>query len=297
MSRPATPAAARLGAAGLVVMSSLSAQLGAAYAFHLFDITSTTMTAWIRNTVGAALLMGLLLARRGSLRGLDGRAVVVLGVILAAMNASFYEGLHRLPLGDGVAIEFTGPIVVAAVAGRNRRHLLWVALAAAGVLAISRPGPAHLDYAGILFMFGAATFWGLYVLAGRRVATAGRTADTLALAMAVAAGALLVPAFARSAPTLADPRVLGLGVVVGFLSSAIPYSVELVAMKRVPPAIFGILLSLQPLSAGLIGDVVLGQRVSAVELAGFCLVVAASLGVTLTAGPDEPAAEGELLVT
>ena len=287
----------RLGAAGLVVLSSLSAQLGAAYAFHLFAFTSTSMAAWLRNLVGAAVLGAIVLARRGSFRGLNVRAALGLGFILGGMNATFYEGLLRLPLGDGVAIEFTGPIVVAALLARSRRHLLWVALAAAGVLAASRPGPDHLNFAGVAFMLAAATFWGLYVLLGRRVATGGRRSDTLAFAMAFSALFLTVPAFARSAPTLADPRVLGLGVLIGVLSSAIPYSVELLAMARVPPAIFGVLLSLQPLSAGLIGLVVLHQRISLVEAIGFVLVVTASLGVTLSASPATVVAEAEIVST
>jgi inner membrane transporter RhtA len=292
---PPIPVATRLGAAGLVVLSSFSAQLGAAYAFGLFNMTSPTMAAWIRNTVGASVLIAIVLARRGSLRGVNPRAVVAMGIVLGGMNATFYEGLQRLPLGDGVAIEFSGPIVVAALTATRRRHLVWVALAAAGVLAISRPGPAHLNYAGMAFMLMAAMFWGIYVLLGRRIATGGRRADTLALAMGFSAVFLTLPAFARSVSTLLDPRVLALGALVGVLSSAIPYSVELMAMERVPPAIFGVLLSLQPLSAGLIGLAVLGQRITPLELAGFCLVVAASLGVTFGAGARDPAPEGDLL--
>ena len=293
----AASATARLGAAGLVVLSSLSAQLGAAYAFHLFDYTSPSMAAWIRNLVGAAILGSLVVVRRGSFRGLNLKAALGLGFILGGMNATFYEGLLRLPLGDGVAIEFSGPIVVAALLARSRRHLLWVALAAAGVIAASRPGPDHLNFAGVGFMLAAATFWGLYVLLGRRVALGGRRADTLAFAMAFSTLFLTIPAFVRSGPTLVEPRVLGLGVLVGLLSSAIPYSIELIAMERVPPAIFGVLLSLQPLSAGLIGLVVLHQGVSLQEAIGFCLVVGASLGVTLSASPRDIAAEGEIVAT
>lgn len=278
-------------------MSSVSAQVGAAYAFGLFRLTSPTMAAWLRNVVGASVLMGLMLARRGSWRRLNVRAAVAMGVILGGMNSTFYEGLLRLPLGDGVAIEFTGPILVAAISARNRRHLVWVALAAAGVLAISRPGPSHLNYLGMVFMLMAASFWGVYILVGRRIATGGRSSDTLAMAMAFSALFLTLPAVLRSASTLGDVRVLGLGVLVGVVSSAIPYSIELVAMGRVPPAIFGVLLSLQPLSAALVGLALLGQRVSAPELVGFLLVVTASLGVTFGKPPEAAPADSELLAT
>jgi inner membrane transporter RhtA len=278
-------------------MSSLSAQVGAAYAFGLFRLTSPTMAAWLRNVVGASVLLGLMLARRGSWRSLNVRPAVAMGLILGGMNATFYEGLMRLPLGDGVAIEFTGPILVAAISARSRRHLVWVALAAGGVLAISRPGPSHLNYLGMLFMLMAATFWGVYILVGRRIATGGRSSDTLAMAMAFSALFLALPAFFRSATTLSDPRVLGLGVLVGVVSSAIPYSIELVAMGRVPPAIFGVLLSLQPLSAAVVGLVLLGQRVSVLELAGFLLVVTASVGVTFGKTTEAPPVDSELLAT
>lgn len=299
MTQPLRPAPdpARLGAAGLVVVSSLSAQFGATFAFHLFSLTSPTLAAWLRNVVGAAVLVTLVVVRGGSLRGIRLPVAIALGVVLGGMNAMFYEGLLRLPLGDGVAVEFTGPIAVAALLSRNRQHLLWVALAAAGVLAIARPGPSHLNYAGMGFMLLAATFWGLYILVGRRVAVGGRRSDSLAVAMAFSAIFLTLPALFRSAPTVTDPRVLGLGLLVGVLSSAIPYSIELMAMQRVPPAIFGVLLSLQPLSAGLVGLVVLGQRVSLLELVGFVLVVCASLGVTLTAPAEDAPMKGELLPT
>ncbi|MGI8608773.1 MAG: EamA family transporter [Candidatus Dormibacteria bacterium] len=295
--RPAglAPDPARLGAAGLVVVSSLSAQLGATYAFRLFSLTSPTTAAWLRNLVGAGVLVALVLLRGGSLRGIRVPVALGLGVILGSMNATFYEGLLRMPLGDGVAVEFTGPIAVAALLGGSRRHLVWVALAAAGVLCIARPGPQHLSYAGMGFMLLAATFWGLYILVGRRVAVGGRRSDSLAVAMAFSAVFLTAPALLRSAPSLTDPRVLGLGLLVGIVSSAIPYSIELMAMQRVPPAIFGVLLSLQPLSAGLVGLVILGQKISALELVGFLLVVCASLGVTLGSPAAEPAPEGELL--
>jgi inner membrane transporter RhtA len=162
-----------------------------------------------------------------------------------------------------------------------RRELLWVALAAAGVLAISHPGPDHLSYSGMGFVLLAGACWGAYILVGRRVAIGGRRSDTLALAMVASAAVLVVPALYQAAPALTQPRFLALGVGVGILSSAIPYSVELMAMERVPPTVFGVLLSLQPFMAALMGLVVLGQHVSALEAAGLALVMTASIGVTV----------------
>jgi inner membrane transporter RhtA len=275
----------RFSAAGLVVASAFSAQLGAALVVHLFSIASPAMAAFIRNLVGAAALMALLVLRRGTLRGISLRATLALGLILGVMNASFYYGIARLPLGDAVSVEFMGPITVAALTSAARRDLFWVALAALGVLAISHPGPDHLSYSGLGFILTAAACWGAYILVGRRVATGGRRAETLAAAMAASAALLLLPALFQSAPSLLNPAFLGLGAAVGILSSAIPYSVELVAMARVPPTVFGVLLSLQPLMAAVMGFLVLGQRVSTLEAIGFVLVVSASIGATLLAAP------------
>jgi inner membrane transporter RhtA len=270
-------------AAGLVVASAFSAQLGAAFAVGLISSSTPAMAAMLRNLVGALILMGLLGARRGSLRDLRWPPALALGLILGVMNTSFYAAIARLPLGDAVAVEFAGPIAVAALTSSARRELLWVALAAAGVLAISHPGPDHLSYAGLGFVLLAGTCWGAYILVGRSVAIGGRRSDTLALAMVASAAVLVVPALYQAAPALSQPRFLALGISVGILSSAIPYSVELMAMERVPPTVFGVLLSLQPFMAALMGLVVLGQHVSALEAAGLALVMAASIGVTLSA--------------
>lgn len=282
--------AGRLAAPGLVICSSVAAQSGAAYAVQLVALSGPVLAAWIRNSVGAAVLLTLFLVRRGGLSGIRWRVALGYGALLAVMNTSFYFGIQRLPLGDAVAVEFVGPITVAAATTRSRRDLVWVGLAAAGVMAIVRPGPAHLSYAGLAFILIAAACWASYILLGRRLATGARRADTLAAAMTISALLLLLPALSRSAGLLGDPRVLGLGVLVGLVSSAIPYSVELLALGRVTPHVFGILLSLQPMMAGLMGFLILGQRPQPLDYLGFLLVVAASAGVTLTATADRPPA-------
>lgn len=278
-------------AVGLVVASTISAQLGAAYATRLFLLTSPVTASWMRNVVSAVALLLLLVLRRGSLRGINPRAAVALGLILGLMNTAFYYAIALLPLGDAVAVEFTGPILVAGLLSPRRRDLVWVGAAALGVIAISRPGPDHLDYGGLTWVLLAGACWAFYVLVGRRVATGGRQADTLAVAMVVAAAGLTAPALVASAPTLANPQVLAMGALVGILSSAIPYSVELLAMQRIPSYVFGVLLSLHPLMGVLIGAIVLSQAIGILEAVGLALVVTASLGVTLGGSPDEPLGE------
>jgi inner membrane transporter RhtA len=286
---PDHPVRGRLTAVGLVVGSAFSAQLGAAFAVGLIRASTPAMAAMVRNLVGAVVLMALLGLRGGSLRGISWRPAVLLGVILGVMNTAFYAGIERLPLGDAVAVEFIGPVAVAAITSSRRRELIWVALATLGVLAISHPGPDHLSYEGVAYILVAATCWGAYILVGRRVALGGRRADTLAVAMVFSAAVLVVPALLQAAPVLTSTHFLLLAVGVGVLSSAIPYSVELMAMERVPPTIFGVLLSLQPFMAALMGLVVLGQHISLLEGGGLVLVMVASVGVTL--GGGEPTAE------
>ena len=271
----------RLAAAGLVVLSTVSAQLGAAYATRLFLLTAPVTASWMRNVVSASALLLLLVARRGSLKGVRPGYAIALGLILGLMNTAFYYAIALLPLGDAVAVEFTGPIVIAGILSPRRRDLGFVLMAAVGVVAISHPGPDHLSYAGLAWVLGAGTCWALYVLVGRRVATGGRQADTLAMAMVVAATFLTAPALIGGGSTLANPTVLLMGVLVGILSSAIPYSVELLAMQRIPSYVFGVLLSLHPLMGALIGAVVLSQAVTPLDAVGFALVVAASIGITL----------------
>jgi inner membrane transporter RhtA len=267
-----------------VVGSAFSAQLGAAFAVGLIRASTPSMAAMVRNLVGALVLVALLGLRGGSLRGISWRPAILLGVILGVMNTAFYSGIERLPLGDAVAVEFIGPVAVAAITSSARRELVWVALAALGVIAISHPGPDHLSYEGLAYILVAAACWGAYIMVGRRVALSGRRADTLALAMVFSAAVLVVPALLQSAPALTSTRFLALAAGVGVLSSAIPYSVELMAMERVPPTIFGVLLSLQPFMAALMGLMVLSQHISLLEGAGLVLVIIASMGVTLGGG-------------
>jgi inner membrane transporter RhtA len=288
---PAGASRQKLIAAGLVVLSTVSAQLGAAYATRLFLLTSPVTASWLRNVVSASALLLLLAARRGSLRRIRPTHAIALGVILGVMNTAFYYGIALLPLGDAVAVEFTGPIVIAGILSPRRRDLLWVGMAAVGVVAISKPGPDHLNYIGLAWVLGAGACWALYVLVGRRVATSGRQADTLAAAMVVAAAMLTVPAAWQSGGTLSNPTVLGMGLLVGILSSAIPYSVELLAMKRIPSFVFGVLLSLHPLMGALVGAIVLSQGVHPLEAVGFALVIGASIGATLRSQPEPALAE------
>jgi inner membrane transporter RhtA len=211
------------------------------------------------------------------------------GVVLGAMNITFYEALHRIPLGIAVTIEFVGPLTVAIGGSRRRLDLVWVAIAAAGIIALTRGGSHHLDGLGVAFALIAGGMWGCYILLSARVGRAFGGGTGLALSMCVAAVVALPVGVAQGGSHLLDGHVLVAGAAVGILSSVIPYSFELEALRRIVPHVFGVLMSLEPAVAAIAGLVVLGQHLSARALLGIALVVIASVGAS-RGTPGEPVA-------
>jgi inner membrane transporter RhtA len=255
-----------------------SVQFGAALARTLFDEAGPGGTVFIRVAV-AALLLALLW--RPPIRGHDRddwRLVIGFGVSLAVMNFFFYEALDRIPLGLAVTFEFVGPLAVAIAGSRRRLDLVWVALAAVGIVMIAAPGAGDLDALGILYALIAGAAWAAYILLSARTGRAFPGGTGLALAMCVAA-ALLVPVGVGAAgDALLDAEVLLVGAGVAVLSSVIPYSAEFEALRLMPEHVFGILLSLEPAVAALAGYLVLDQDLGPRELAGIAFVMAATAG-------------------
>jgi inner membrane transporter RhtA len=206
---------------------------------------------------------------------------VAFGLVLAGMNLTFYNALHRIPLGIAVSIEFLGPLAVAVGGSRRLIDLLWVVLAAVGILALTRGGTHHLSGVGILFALTAGILWACYILLNARVGRAFEGGTGLALAMCVASVAALPDGVIDGGGHLLELRSLVLGTAVGMLSSAIPYSFELEALRRIAVNVFGVLMSLEPAMAALAGFIVLGQGLSPRELIGIALVVAGSTGASL----------------
>lgn len=207
------------------------------------------------------------------------------GLVLAGMNASFYQALDRLPQGAAVTIEFTGPLALSLCLSRRRRDLVWVVLAAAGVLALGRGGLHRLDGVGVLFALAAAACWAAYILLSRRVGQHFAGLDGLLLASVVAAVAVLPLALTAAGSRLLDPTVLAVGLAVAVLSSALPYALELQALRTLDERTFGVLMSAEPAVAALVGLVVLGQRLQSVQVVGVALVALASAGSTLRTTP------------
>jgi len=281
------PAAGTLGAApapALVLLGIVSVQLGSALAKHLFRAVGSLGTVALRLFFAAAVLM---LLWRPSLRMNRRTWTVVLsyGVILGLMNLCFYLALARIPLGIAVTIDFLGPLAVALAGSRRWLDAVWALLAAGGVVLLMEGG-GDLNLVGFLFALAAATCWGLYILLGAALGRHTTEGNGLALGMTVAALVAVPFGVADSGTALIQPWVLVEGLGVAMLSSVIPYSLDLEALRKLPPRVFGILMSLEPAMAALIGLVVLRESLHWSQWIAVLCVVAASAGATRGARPD-----------
>ncbi|NHN54922.1 EamA family transporter [Calidifontibacter sp. DB0510] len=264
----------------LVLAAVVSVQFGGALAATLIPVVGPVGSVALRLAI-SALVLGVI--ARPALRGRshrDWQVVLAYGATLAAMNLSFYAALERLPIGVTVTIEFVGPLVLAACLSRSARDVIAVLAAAAGVLlisgAVSTPW-SQLDGVGIGLALLAGALWAAYILTSGWTGARFADLDGLAIALCVGAVVLTPIAVALTGSRLWHGEVLLKGLGIAMLSSLVPYSLELIALRRLPARVFGVLLSLEPAAAALAGLLVLGQRLSGLELAGMALVVAASV--------------------
>jgi inner membrane transporter RhtA len=281
---------ARSPSYGLVVAGIASVQFGAALATTLFARIGPGGAVLLRLLTASVILLIIFRPRVRVRTRRELLLAALFGVVLAAMNLTFYEAIHRIPLGIAVTIEFIGPLVVAVAGSRQRVDLVWVGLAAAGIVALTH-GDAHgLNTLGVVLALVAGCMWGTYILVNARVGRAFEGGTGLALAMCVATVLALPFGVIEGGAHLIQPRSLALGAAVGILSSAIPYSFEMEALRRMATSVFGVLMSLEPAMAALAGFIVLGQGLSGRELAGIALVVVASVGASRRArqAPIDP---------
>jgi inner membrane transporter RhtA len=208
----------------------------------------------------------------------DLRLAGAFGVALGLMNWSTYEAIGRIPLGIAVTIGFTGPLLVAVIGSRRPLDGVWIALAAAGIVLLVDPRGGSMNAAGVGFAFAAAACWMAYIYLSKRTGSAFLDGSGLALAMAVGALIVLPVGVIQANGALDEPDLLGSALVVALASSVLPYSLELEALRRLPEAVFGVLMSLDPAVAALAGFVVLDQDLGARELLAIAMVVAASAG-------------------
>ena len=281
-------AADSVPSAALVLGAVASVQTGASLAKSLFDDVGPGGTVLLRVLL-AAIVLGAIWrpALRGRTRS-ELWLVFWFGLSLAGMNFAFYSALDRIPLGIAVTIEFAGPLGVAVIGSRRALDLLWVALAAAGILLLADLGGGGTDVTGVALALLAGAFWGAYILLSARTGQVFPGGGGLSLAMIVASVSLLPFGIAQGGAELLDPTVLGIGLGVAMLSSAIPYSLELEALRRLPARVFGVLMSLEPAMAALAGFVVLGEVLGAREIVAVGLVVVASMGAARAARGTPP---------
>jgi inner membrane transporter RhtA len=278
----------RASAVGLVFAAACSVQGGAAVAKSLFPQLGPPGVVFLRLLFGSAALWAIARPQLRHRRRADLRLIAALGVVLVSMNITFYEALARVPLGIAVTVEFVGPLAVAVLGSRKAVDLLWVALAGAGVGLLADGGGTAVRPFGIVLAATAGFFWALYILIGVRVGRAFSGATGLAPAMAL--GALLMAPWGilSAGHHLRDAQLVGAAVGVGLLSSALPWSLELEALRRLPPHVFSVVLSLEPALAALAGFVFLHEHLHTRAWVAIALVMLASAGAAGRHVPPVP---------
>lgn len=294
--RGAEPSGPGVAPVGLVLGSVCSVQIGAAIAKGLFEDLGPAGTVFLRTAFAALVLIAIwrpwraLRTARLSPDPAERGSVPLLfafGLALAIMNLCFYEALSRIPLGVAVTLEFTGPLGVAIAGSRRALDVLWVALAAAGILLLAPLGrlfgesTGGVDPVGAGLALLAGAFWAAYILLSGRTGRAYPGGTGLAFAMGISTVLLLPVGLMDAGASLLDPVLLAAGFGVAMLSSAIPYSLEIEALRRLPARVFGVLMSLEPAVGAAAGFVVLGEVLNARSAAAIALVVAASAGASL----------------
>jgi inner membrane transporter RhtA len=271
-----------LGPVGLVLAAGVSVQFGAALAVTLIPRAGALGVVSLRLAVAAVVLLAVCRPRlRGHSRA-DWGTILAFGAAMAAMNGLYYQAVARIPLGAAVTLEVLGPLALSVLASRRAVNLLWAALALGGVFLLSGGAVGSLDPVGAAFAVGAGAMWALYIVFSARTGRRFPQADGLALAMGVGALLFLPLGIAESGSKLLVPSTLGLGAGVALLSSVLPYTLELLALRRMPASTFAILMSLEPAIAATAGLLVLGQSMSLLEVVAIVLVVAASMGAVRT---------------
>jgi len=270
-----------------MILGAASIQISAALVTKVFDQVGPSATSAFRFLFGAAML---LLATRPKIRTMTKQqwwAVLALGLSVAFMNQCFYQSVARIPLGTAVSIEYLGPFLVSALGKRSFKHLVFVALAALGVVFIAHPsGGANLT--GVLFAAGSGLGWAAYVIAAHRVG--GQASGFSGLALSMTVGALVtLPMSIGSASVLVAHPALALRIaIVALMSIVVGFSFEMQALRRLKPSTAGVLFALDPATAFVIGLIILSQSISPADLIGMVFVVIAGIGVTLDAA-SQPA--------
>ena len=268
-----------------VLVGILSVQFGAAVAKDLFDRIDPTAMVFLRLLTSALVLLAIARPAMRARTREDWLVVAAFGATLGLMNWAIYQSFARIPLGIAVTIEFVGPLAIAVVGSRRARDLVWVGLAGIGV---AQHGfePEGVTVPGVLFALLAGASWAAYILLSASTGRRWPGLDGLAVASVLATVLLAGPAIATGGGALLEPDILALGAAVGLLSSVIPYSFEMAALRTLRPAVFGILMSLEPAVAALAALVVLQEMLAPVQWLAMACVIVASVGATRSGTPQ-----------
>jgi len=274
-SAPAASSSARTGA-GMAVTSMLCVQLGLAASVGLIDVVGAEGAAWLRLAWAGVLLLLIVRPRFSQFSGTALRAGIALGVVTAGVTMLFMAAIERLPLGTASALEFLGPLGVAAWRSRGIARA-WALLAAAGVVLLTQPWTGEADLVGVAYALGAAACWAAYILLTQRVGDEVAGIAGLSISMPVA-GLVATLVAGPGVLTHLTPQILVLGLGLAILLPVVPFTLELLALRRLTTAAFGTLMSLEPAIAMIIGFLVLQQDLGALAVVGIGLVVAAGIG-------------------
>ena len=271
----------------MVIGSISSIQVGAALATGLFDEVGPLGVTLLRTFISAVVLV-IIWRPDFRLSRDDAKIAVLFGAVMAAMNLAFYESIDRIPLGIADTFEFIGPLGVALITSRRRRDLIWVAMAAGGIVLLSGGIGQDIELLGVLFALVAGFFWGSYILLAKKVGQKFAGGQGLAIAMVFSTVFCAPFGIADGGSDLLGLSVLAVGVGVAILSTTLPLSLEMEALRRLPSNVFGVMMSLEPAMAATVGFLLLSQDLSSAQVAAVALVVMASAGALSSARAPAP---------
>ena len=275
----------------LLLLSMVSFMAGASLANTLFAVVSPMTVVALRIGFGTLILGAVFQPWRMRVTRDSWRPLVIYGVSLGLMNLLYYQALSRIPLGIATAIEFTGPLTVSIAYSRRPIDFCWAALAAGGLILLApsaHAGPG-LDPQGVLFALAAGGCWALYIVFGQK-AGASYGPRTVAFGSLISASFVVPMGIAAAGPALLSPSVLGLGLAIAILSTALPYPLEMAALTRLPARTFGVLMSAEPAVGALFGFGFLGQRLAMPQVAAIAMIILASIGTVATRRGEAPVA-------
>lgn len=268
-----------------VLLAMVAIQSGASFAKQLFPIAGPEGTSALRAFFAAAILSFIFKPWKARLSPRGWRNVIFYGLCLGAMNIIFYLAIARIPLGIGVALEFTGPLAVAFFSARKKRDFAWVLLAVVGVCLLLPDigtSPDSLDPVGVMLALTAGAFWAGYIVFGNKTGSEGSGGVTVTLGMLVAAFAIVPIGVISQEEVLLTPFALFMGVAVGVFSSAIPYTLEMNAMRNMPKQTFSIMMSVEPAIAAIAAFIIIDETLTVSQWFAVALVVVATAGSSVT---------------